>query len=231
MSRALSFSFSPGLGSLFVITGILMATTATARSNPPASAQVGAAYEADFAVTGSPKSASSYAITGLPPGLIVVGATFSAATNTYSLNRPFGIITGSPTAAGNFSLSVTAWEFANQSGLSRTYAYSIAVSPAPVVAPLITMQPVAQTVAAGSPMVFSVAASGAPPPALQWQKDGVNIPGATGNEYSIANCSSVDAGAYSVVATNAAGFARSMSVLLAVIIPPSNAIITIEVEP
>lgn len=223
-------NFPRGLGALFAAVSFLLATTLTARANPPASAQVGIAYQSDFAVTGSPKSASSYAITGLPSGLSVVGATFSAGSDTYALNRPFGTITGTPTASGIFSLSVTAWEFANQSGSSRTYAYTITVSPAPASAPVITTQPTPQIVAAGSAVVFTAAASGTPAPTYQWQKDGLDIPGATGNEYSITNCGPADAGSYSLIASNTVGAAISASALLTVIVAPSNAVISIAVE-
>ena len=202
-----------------------------AQAGDPGAAQVGAAYAADFAVTGAPKSASSYAVTGLPPGLSVAGASFSAGTNTYALNASFGTISGTPAVAGNFSLSVTAWEFANQAGTSRTFTYSISVSPAPASAPVITRQPVAQMVAAGSTVVFSATASGTPAPTYQWQKDGLTIPGATGNEYSLAGCTSADAGIYAVVASNLAGTVSSTSAQLTVILPPSNAIIAIAVEP
>ena len=227
MLRALSFQLALRL---VTAAGVFVGTTLTAQANPPASAQVGIAYQADFAITGAPKSASSYAVTGLPPGLSVVGASFSAGTNTYALNAPFGTITGTPTAAGNFSLSVTAWEFANQTGSSRTFTYGISVSPGSAVAPVITTQPVAQVVAAGGTAIFSAEAAGTPSPTYQWQKNGLNIPGAINNLYSIANCTTADEGSYTVVATNAAGSSTSTSALLTVVVPPSNAIITITVE-
>lgn len=230
MSHPIPSRFASRLGLLIVAVSLVAARPLAAQSNTPALARVGVSYQADFAVTGVPKSASSYAVTGLPPGLSVAGANFSAGTNTYALNRPFGTITGTPTAAGNFSFSVIAWEFANQSGTSRTFAYSITVSPAPTSAPVITIQPTAQAVAAGALATFSVEAVGTPSPAYQWRKNGLNIPGATNNVYSIAGCAPADEGFYSVVATNEAGSAVSVSVSLEVVVAPSDATITITVE-
>jgi glucose/arabinose dehydrogenase len=46
-------------------------------------------------------------------------------------------------------------------------------------APQITLQPASQTVAAGQPVTFSVSASGTPAPSYRWQRNGVDIPGAT----------------------------------------------------
>ena len=97
-------------------------------------------------------------------------------------------------------------------------------------APVITLQPVDQTVAAGNPATFTAAASGTPAPTFQWQKGGVNINGATSSSYTIANAGAGDAGSYSVVATNSAGSVSSNAVTLTVLVAPFNAIITITIQ-
>ena len=51
-------------------------------------------------------------------------------------------------------------------------------------APTITPHPAGQTVSIGGSATFSVAASGAPPLAYQWQRDGVDIAGATSSTYT-----------------------------------------------
>ena len=195
-----------------------------------AAAQVGVAYTSTFAVTGVPKAACSYTVQGLPPGLSVAGATFSSDTNTYGLNAPFGSIVGTPTIAGTFLLTITAWEFANNAGVSRAYDCSILVSPAPGVAPMITTQPVSQIVRAGDAVAFSVATSGTPAPAYQWQKNGVAISGATNASYVIAGAIADDEGAYAVVATNSLGAVTSNSAALTVVVAPSNVIVSIAVD-
>ena len=64
---------------------------------------------------------------------------------------------------------------------------------------VITSQPAAnQTVCSGFPVNFSVTATGTGL-TYQWQKGGVNIPGATSASYSIQNASTSDAGTYTVV--------------------------------
>lgn len=52
-------------------------------------------------------------------------------------------------------------------------------------APSITMQPADQTVAAGATASFSVAASGPATLSYQWQRDSVDIAGATGADYRL----------------------------------------------
>src|SRR5215470_15599256 len=52
------------------------------------------------------------------------------------------------------------------------------------VAPVITTQPVNQTVTAGQTATFTVVASGTAKVSYQWQKNGANIAGATSASYS-----------------------------------------------
>lgn len=87
---------------------------------------VGVAYQADFAVTGAPKNAASYALWGLPPGLTVVGAGQSA--DTYALSGPFGTITGTPTTVGTYAVNITAWESSDHTGANWTHVYTLVVS-------------------------------------------------------------------------------------------------------
>jgi len=81
--------------------------------------------------------------------------------------------------------------------------------------PVITVQPVSQTVCSGSLVIFNVTASGSPSPTYQWRKDGVNISGATGTTYSINPASASDVGNYSVVITNSCGSVTSANASLA----------------
>lgn len=83
-------------------------------------------------------------------------------------------------------------------------------------APLIVLPPVAAAAAAGQPVSFSVAATGAAPLSYQWTKDGRPIPGATGATLTLAAFQTSDAGSYSVVVTNAAGSVTSPGAALAV---------------
>jgi len=89
-------------------------------------------------------------------------------------------------------------------------------TPQPV-APSVTTQPVAQTVAAGQTAQFSVVASGTAPLSYQWQLNGQAIANATSSTYTTAPTVATDDGAmYSVVVANSAGSATSSSVRLTV---------------
>jgi len=62
-------------------------------------------------------------------------------------------------------------------------------------APSITLHPQDQTVPAGSSATFTVAASGAQPLFYQWQRDGLDIPGATSSSYTLTGVQPQDNGA------------------------------------
>jgi len=114
--------------------------------------QVGVAYQADFAVTGAPKAASSYALWGLPPGLTVLGAGQSV--DTYALSGPFGTISGTPTTMGTYTINVQAWESSDHTGPSRTHTYTLIVGDAATPLP---PEPVTAAVPLPTPVVSNPA--------------------------------------------------------------------------
>lgn len=69
-------------------------------------------------------------------------------------------------------------------------------------APAITAQPRGATVNAGSTVALTVAAGGTPAPTIQWQKNGVAIPGATSDTLVLANVGASAGGNYNAVVTN-----------------------------
>jgi GH25 family lysozyme M1 (1,4-beta-N-acetylmuramidase) len=89
----------------------------------------------------------------------------------------------------------------------------------PAVAPLFTTNPLGQTVALGTNVLFTAAATGLPAPAYQWLFNGTNILGATNSCYALAFVAATNAGTYSVVATNLAGSALSSNALLSLQAP------------
>jgi len=91
----------------------------------------------------------------------------------------------------------------------------------PLIPPTITTQPLSQTVAVGSNVAFSVAASGYQPFWYQWKSNGVSIFGAAGATYTISNVQTSQAGNYTVVVSNAGGSATSATAELTVNVPPS----------
>ena len=87
--------------------------------------------------------------------------------------------------------------------------------------PMITSQPSAQTVAAGSTATFSVSASGASPLSFQWSRNGSSISGATSAAYTTPPTVSGDDGEmFAVAISNSVGSATSNSVRLTVTAPP-----------
>ncbi len=82
--------------------------------------------------------------------------------------------------------------------------------------PVITAQPVGQTLAPGSNVQFSVSATSILPLTYQWYVNGSAFNGATGNTLSFANARTTDAGDYTVVITNALGSVTSTKATLTV---------------
>ena len=75
------------------------------------------------------------------------------------------------------------------------------------IAPVITQQPSTQSVTAGQPATFTVAATGTAPLAYQWQRNGSAISGATSTSYTLPAAVVGDSGAVfrAVVSNVAAG--------------------------
>jgi beta-xylosidase len=134
------------------------------------------------------------------------GVNLSGATSS-----SFTIASVAAGDAGNYTVVAT-----NSTGSITSNIASLTVAAAPV-APTITTQPVSQTVAAGKPVTFTVAASGTPTPGFQWKKGGVNLSGATSSSFTIASVAAGDAGSYTAVVTNSAGSVTSVAATLTVI--------------
>jgi glucose/arabinose dehydrogenase len=85
-------------------------------------------------------------------------------------------------------------------------------------APSITRHPSGITVALGQPATFSVAASGTSPLSYQWQRNGVNIAGATSPSYTLSSAQLSDSGSgFRCRVTNSFGTVTSNAAILTVI--------------
>jgi hypothetical protein len=94
-----------------------------------------------------------------------------------------------------------------------------------VVAPTITTQPASQTAMAGQTATFTVAAGGTAPLNYQWQKNGVNIAGATAASYTTPVTATSDSGStFRVVVSNTAGTVTSAAATLTVNAAPTPGI-------
>jgi glucose/arabinose dehydrogenase len=84
-------------------------------------------------------------------------------------------------------------------------------------APSISAHPASVTVAAGQSASFSVTASGTAPLTYQWQRNGVNIAGATSSSYTFTTTAADNGALYRAVVSNAAGTVISNSATLTVL--------------
>ena len=82
--------------------------------------------------------------------------------------------------------------------------------------PVITLQPANDTVTAGQTINLKVQAKGLAPLTYQWQKDAVDLVGATSLTLQIANASSANAGTYTVTIANDDGVAQSRGAVVSV---------------
>ncbi|HEY2120401.1 MAG TPA: choice-of-anchor D domain-containing protein, partial [Candidatus Acidoferrum sp.] len=104
----------------------------------------------------------------------------------------------------------------NSTGNATSAAATLTVNAAPV-APSITTQPTNQTITAGQTATFTVAAGGTAPLSYQWQKNGVNIAGATSTSYTTPATTTSDSGsAFAVVVSNTTGTVTSAAATLTV---------------
>ncbi|MFZ3169883.1 MAG: immunoglobulin domain-containing protein [Candidatus Methanoperedens sp.] len=145
-------------------------------------------------------------------GVAIPGATGSSYTTPAATLADSG---------ANFSVNVS-----NSVGNVISSNATLTVNPAPV-SPVITTQPLSQTVIEGQTATFSVEATGTAPLAYQWQKDGEAISGATGSTYTTPAAALTDNGAnFSVNVSNAVGNVLSSNATLTVNPAPVAPIIT-----
>ena len=113
---------------------------------------------------------------------------------------------------------------ASNSAGTVTSSTAILIVNASTTAPSFTSQPVNCIILAGGTATFSVQASGSPTPSLQWQKNGVNISGATSGSYTTPITTSADSGSvFRCIATNSVGAVTSNPAMLIVSSPTGGA--------
>jgi len=135
-----------------------------------------------------------------------------AAGGQHDFNGGFTVPTITP--AGNYYVGVFAdqdnranqRDVVNDAGLS---AARLRVDGGGVARPLITRQPLDQTVTASETVVFSVEATGSGALSFQWRFEGNRIVGATGPRLTLAGVTLRQAGIYTVEVSNAGGTTAS----------------------
>ena len=173
----------------YKITVVAAGTPATfpVFSAQPASVNVaaGATITLSATVAGSPAPTFQWRRNGSNLG----GQTSPALT----------LVNVQPADAGAYTLVAT-----NSAGTATSNAATLTVNPPPTgTAPVVTLQPVSITTVVGAPAALTVAASGAP--AIQWRKNGVNLPGATAATLGFSALTAAYTASYDAVLTNSAG--------------------------
>jgi hypothetical protein len=209
-----------GMYTLTATNSVGTATSAPAvlTVNPPLTAPVFALQPVSQTVfAGVPVSFTASASGNPAPayqwrrdGTAIAGAT----------NATFSLASAALGDTGTYTVTAT-----NSVG-TATSAPAVLTVAASSGAPVFTLQPVSQSVIEGGSVALQAAASGNPAPTIQWYKDGVVLPGATGGLYGIANAVTGSAGAYYAVAQNSAGSATSATALITVSPAPALPVIT-----
>ena len=206
------------LGALGAMHSMAGATALSPSQPSPASATAGVPTTLVFTVTGSPAAPQSFTFAGsVPPGMTfrALGGT-GAGTVSGPINTSTVQLSGTPTTAGTYVISIIGWRGANGTSDQHRASYTVTVSGSTNAAPTITTQPISRTVAAGSPASFTTVVTGFPTPTLQWFKNSVAVPGATTELLTFASAALADAGTYTLVATNSQGSATSNAATLTV---------------
>ena len=141
-----------------------------------------------------------------------------AAPSGVVLDPNTGVLTWTPTTGqvGTNTITVSVTDYnpwaVNSQHLSVTNSFQVIVNP--LVPPTFTLQPISQVVGAGQSVTFTATATGYPPPTYQWQFNGTNINGATGNSYTIPSTDLTNIGYYTVVIANSVSTNTSASASL-----------------
>ncbi|HFD79166.1 MAG TPA: hypothetical protein ENK05_02075 [Gammaproteobacteria bacterium] len=133
-------------------------------------------------------------------GVAIPGASSSSYT----------VAVSSSSDAAVFSVVVS-----NAAGSAQSRGATLVVT-VPATAPVILTQPSDSTVDEGDTATFQVNADGSAPLSYQWQRDGVDIPGANAPSYTTPVLSVGDDALFAVVVSNSAGSVRSRDAILSV---------------
>lgn len=82
--------------------------------------------------------------------------------------------------------------------------------------PVVVTSPKSRTVSPYGSVLFTVLAAGLPAPKLQWVFNGTPLPGKTNMSLALHGVTTIDAGSYSVIASNSGGVTESTSAILTV---------------
>jgi uncharacterized repeat protein (TIGR03803 family) len=137
------------------------------------------------------------------------GSISGSGTATLTISNVF------PANVGAYSVVIT-----NAAGSATSTLAFLSIVPW---RPVITVQPVSQTILPGSTTTFTVAAVGSQPFSYRWQRNGANLTdggsfiGSGTSTLTVTNATAPSVGTYTVVVTNTLGSATSAGAVLALI--------------
>ncbi len=182
---------------------LVAATTASAITTQPVNQTIIAGNAVTFIAAASGSPAPTYQ--WQKNGVAISGATSS----TYTIAS---VASGD---AGSYTVVA-----ANSVGSATSNSATLTVQ----LVPVFSTQPQSLPAFVGATINFTAVATSSTAITYQWQKNGINIPSATGPTLSLSNVQLTDAGSYAVIATDSVGSSTSRFARLVVILPQSNAI-------
>jgi hypothetical protein len=187
------------LGSVTSSPAVLTVYVATAISGQPQSLTVTQGNNATFSVTAGGFPAPGYQWRFANTN--IAGATMSSYTRTNA----------QATNAGSYTVVVTNIVSAITSSVATLTVNYL---------PVITTQPISQTVSPGSNVTLSVVANGVPSPAYRWRTNAVQIISRTNSSTTITNFQAANEAGYDVVVSNIVGSVTSSTAFLYLNSPP-----------
>jgi hypothetical protein len=181
---------------------VTLSNSATAPSikTQPVSQSVTAGRIANFSVATTGSAPLTYQ--WMKNGVSIRGA------NSSNYSTPVTTVTDN---GAQFRISVS-----NASGTASSNSALLTVT-APIIPPVITLQPIARFVTAGQAATFSVATTGTAPITYEWSRNGSPITGATSSLYTTALTAASDNGSqFTVRVSNSAGNVVSIPATLTV---------------
>lgn len=212
-------------------TSSYLYTTSAGRYSVVATNSVGSAtsYDAVVAFTSSvtgpvftvqPQSVESY----YGANVTFTSSATSASAITYQWRKNGTAITGatnaSLTLANVQSADAATYTVVATDANGSTPSAAVTLTLSGGTAPFIITAPANVTAHAGTAAAFTASVGGTPAPAVQWQRNGVDVAGATTLALNLTSVQASDAGNYTLVARNAVGTTTSAAAVLTVVYPP-----------
>jgi Immunoglobulin domain/Immunoglobulin I-set domain len=170
-------------------------------------------------ITSQPTNVNTFAGANVAFGVAATGSapfsyqwSYHGTNLANATNATLPLVNVTPASAGNYSVSI-----ANAFGATNSVVALLMVQPG--VPPVITAQPLPQSVQIGSTANFSVSVNASAPLSYQWLFNGSNLAGATNNLLTLVNVQTNQAGSYSVAISNPYGATNSFAAPLTVFQP------------